>query len=127
MVKITKCKFTDIDGNVRKVKKIEAAHARIKHKDGTIEEYSDCKAEEWPYRLPDSPAEWQVFGIPASAFLRILNSRGADAITILASEDGETLLELVNIVATGMLSAGEQSALMGVEEPLTSETANVDP
>ena len=125
MVKITESEFTDSDGNIRKVRKIEATHARIEYKDGTVGEYSDCRAEEWPYSLQDSPAEWQVFGIPTSAILRILNSRGVDAITILASENGETLLRLVNIVMTEMRSAEAQTNLIGTEEPLPNETSRL--
>ena len=127
MVKITESEFTDSDGNIRKVRKVEAAHARIEYKDGTVGEYSNCRAEKWPYSLQDSPAEWQVFGIPESAILRILNSRGVDAITILTSENGEALLRLVNIFMTEMRSKETQPGLIGTEEPLTNETPRIIP
>ena len=46
MVRITEEEFTGLDGRVRKVRKIEAARARIEHPDGTVEEYSGTTAEE---------------------------------------------------------------------------------
>ena len=49
MVRITEEEITDIDGQVRKVRKIEAARARIERPDGTVEEYSGAtvsRAEE---------------------------------------------------------------------------------
>ena len=60
MVRITEEEFKDFDGQVRKVRKIEAAHARIERPDGTVEEYSGINAEEWPWTLEGKPPEWHV-------------------------------------------------------------------
>jgi hypothetical protein len=64
MVRITEEEITDIDGRVKRVCKVEAAHARIESPDGTVEEYSDINAEEWPWTPEGKPPEWRVFGIP---------------------------------------------------------------
>ena len=64
MVRITEEQCTDLDGRVRKVRKIEAARARIEHPDGTVEEYSGttavhvrCRTPAQMSGEPDTPLE----------------------------------------------------------------------
>ena len=93
MVRITEEEITDIHGQVRKVRKIEAALARIEHPDGTVEEYSGTTAEEWPWSLPGGPPEWHLFGIPLGSILEQgLPSR--DMTISFLSENGEIILKL---------------------------------
>ena len=103
MVKITETEFTDPDGKVHRIRKIEAAHARLERADGTIEEYSDCTAKEWPYSPEGSPPEWQLYGIPVTVFLRILSNAPIKSISLL-SENSAVILRLIEISMGSTLS-----------------------
>ena len=117
MVRITEEEFTDLDGRVRKVRKIEAARARIEHPDGTVEEYSGTTAEE-SRRSPDGrPLEWYLFGVPMLKFLE--QGLRLDGMTIsLLAENGETILKIGSIMMGMQLSAYGRDYLVGSEIPL---------
>ena len=114
MVKITEEEFRDIDGRVRKLRKIESAHARIESPDGTIEEYSDINAEEWPWTPSGTPTEWRVFGIPIHKILELGRSLVVSNLSLL-SENGEVILKIGSITMGAQLSAAGGEFLMGRE------------
>ena len=117
MVRITEEEITDIDGQVRKVRKIEAARARIERPDGTVEEYSGATAEEWPWPLPGGPPEWHLFGIPLGRILEQgLPLR--DLTISLLSENGDIILKLGTIMIGIQMSASGRDHLAGSEIPL---------
>ena len=107
MVKITEEEFRDIDGGVRKVRKIEAAHARIERPDGTIEEYSGISAEEWPWTPTGKPPEWRVFGIPVHKILELGRSLAMSNLTLL-SDNGDDLPP--KVIPPSMRGSGPCSA-----------------
>ena len=114
MVRITEEEIKDIDGRSRKVRKIEAAHARIVRPDGTIEEYSDVNAEEWPWTPDGKPPEWHVFGIPVNKVLEMGRSLATSSLTLL-SDNGEIILRIGGITMGAQLSAMGKDFLMGHE------------
>ena len=114
MVRITEEEIRGIDGRSRKVRKIEAAHARIVRPDGTIEEYSDVNAEEWPWTPEGKPPEWRVVGIPVNKFVEMGRSLAASSLTLL-SDNGEILLRIGSITIGTQLSAMGKDFLMGHE------------
>ena len=119
MVRITEEQCTDLDGRVRKVRKIEAARARIEHPDGTVEESSGTTAEEWP-RTPESrPPEWRLFGIPILQFFE-RGLRLNDLTISLLSENSEIILKIGSIVIGMQRSADSLAHLVGSEIPLDS-------
>ena len=119
MVRITEEETTDIDGRTIKVRKIEAAHARLERPDGTVEEYSDINAEEWPWSLPESAPEWRVFGIPMPSIL--LNRPAAEISITLLMENGEIILKLGSISIGMQMSYGAGTYLFGNEVPLQED------
>ena len=114
MVRITEEEITDIDGQVRKVRKIEATRGRIEHPDGTIEEYSGATAEEWPWSLPDAPPEWHLFGIPLGRILE-QGFPSRDLTISLLSESGEIILKLGTIMIGMQMSTSARDYLAGNE------------
>ena len=117
MVRITEEEITDIDGRVKRVRKAEAAHARIESPDGTVEEYSDINAEEWPWTPEGKPPEWRVFGIPMHEVFEKGHSLAASTL-ILLSENGESILKIGSITIGAQLSSGGRDSLIGSEIPL---------
>ena len=115
MVKITETEFTDMDGRVRKTRKIEASYVRVERADGSTEEYSNCIADEWPYSPDGSPPEWKVFGILISPVA--LFKLGINSINLLG-ENRETILKLVGIKMLELMSQEGGSGLIGTEAPL---------
>ena len=116
MVEITEDEFKDSNGNLRTVRKTTApAYARITYPDGTTEEIFGVTAQEWPWRKTEETPEWRIFGISREIFIRALDSRGIEAIAVLASEKGETILELARILPLIMHSANSETGFMGVE------------
>ena len=114
MVKITESEFRYIDGSIRKVRRIEAAYARIERSDGTVEEFSDCMAE--GRFSPDSPSlvEWRVFGIPVPT-VKLL---GPDDVIVLLAENAEPLVKIVGILAGVTASREGGISFVGTEAPL---------
>ncbi len=110
MVKITESEYRYIDGSIRKVRRIEAAYARIEHSDGTAEEFSDCMAE--GRASPDSPSivEWRVFGIPVFP--------GPDDAIVLLAENAEPLVKIIGILAGVQASREGGIYFVGTEAPL---------
>ena len=119
MVRITEEEFKDSDGRVRKVRKIEAAHARIERPDGTVEEYSGISAEEWPWTLEGKPPEWHVFGIPMKRIFEMGHSLATSTLTLF-SGNGEAILKIGSITIGMQLSSGGRESLIGKEIPLNS-------
>ena len=117
MVRITEEEFTDHDGRVRKVRKIEAAQARIEHPDGTVEEYSDIAAEEWPWSPESSQPEWRIFGIPILKFLEQGLRLNQATISFLA-ENGEIILKVGSLSIGIQASVSAPVPIMGSEIPL---------
>ena len=117
MVRITEEEFTDLDGRVRKVRKIEAARARIEHPDGTVEEYSGTTAEEWPWAPEGRPPEWRLFGGPMLKFFE-QGLRLNDMTISLLSENGDTILKIGSIVMGMQMSADRPAHLVGNEMAL---------
>ncbi len=124
MVKITEEEFTDWNGQPTKVRRIEAARARLTRPDGTVEEYSDCSAQEEHYSLPDKPPQWRLFGIPVTVFLRTLGTAVSIESIRLLAENGDTILKLVGMIMAAERSLGGRDYLMGTEAPLEDEDAN---
>ena len=119
MVRITEEEFTDLDGRVRKVRKIEAARARIEHADGTVEEYSDTRAEEWPWAPDGHSPEWRLFGVPMTKVFEL--ALRMDGITVsLLSENGEIILKIGSIAMGMQMSADRPVHLVGNEVSLDS-------
>ena len=117
MVRITEEEFTDHEGRVRKVRKIEAAKARIEHPDGTIEEYEDAVAEEWPWIPEGDPPEWRVFGVPILKFFE-QGVRLNDTTISLLAENGEIIVKIGSIALGLQMSADSSMHLVGSEIPL---------
>ena len=117
MVRITEEEFKDIDGQVRKVRKIEAAHARIERPDGTVEEYFDINAEERPWTLEGNPPEWHVLGIPMQRIFEMGHSLATSTLTLF-SGNGEAILKLGSITIGMQLSSSRGESLIGKEIPL---------
>lgn len=114
MVRITEEEYTDFDGQVRKVRKIEAAQARIAYPDGTVEEYSDATATEWPWTPEDSPPEWHLFGISPKRLLE----QGLcwnDVLISLLSENGEVILK-VGSIAIGITMSVNSTVYLAAKE-----------
>ena len=124
MARTTEKQVTDIDGNVRTIRTIEADRIRIEHPDGTIEELEDFpalpRAEEWPWSPPERSPEWKLFIIPLDKVMRIGLQAAPRFITLL-SENGEALLKLGGITIGIQMSAAAQEFLMGNEIPLDSQ------
>ena len=116
MERITAEEITDHDGQVRIIRKIEAAGARIEHADGTVEEYSGTTAEE-SRRSPDGrPPEWYLFGVP----MLKLSEQGLrlnDMTVSLLSENGETILKIGSIMMGMQMSATGRDCLAGSKMP----------
>ena len=117
MVRITEEEITDFDGRVRKVRRIEAAHARIESPDGTVEEYSNINAEEWPWTPEGKPPEWRVLGIPIHKILEKGYSSATSTLTLL-SGNGETILKIGSISIGMEFSSDGRESLIGKEVPL---------
>ena len=115
MVKITEEEFIGPNGEVRRTRKIESARARFEYANGTVEEYSDCTAEQWPYTPDGSPSEWKVFGPPIPSIIRRLKDIRT---MILLWENGESILKLVAITIAAEFSQYGTDSLMGKEAPL---------
>ncbi len=118
-VKITETEIPDMDGTVRRVRTIEAAHARLERADGTIEEYSDCTAKEWPWSREGSPREWRLHGIPVTVlpmFQRGLGKAAIKSISLL-SESSEVIIKLAEITMGTLLSETGEDFLSGKEVP----------
>ena len=114
MVKITESEFRDVDGSIRKVRRIEAAHARIERSDGTVEEFCDCMAD--GLSSPDNPSlvEWRVFGIPVGA----VKFPGPGDFIVLLAENAEPLVKIVGILAGVQASLEGGIYFVGTEAPL---------
>lgn len=112
MVRITETEFSDVDGQVRKIRTIEAAHARWEFPDGTIAAYSNCTAEEWPYSPKGSSPRWRV-GIPGT--MTVPGSPLPQAICLLAN-NGAVILRLIEISIAATLSQVGEDFLMGKED-----------
>ena len=114
MVKITECEFIDIDGSTRKVRRIEAAHARIERSDGSVEEFFDCMAD--GRSLPDNPSlvEWRVFGIPIAS----VKIPGPDDVIVLLAENAEPLVKIAGMLAGVQASREGGIYFVGTEAPL---------
>lgn len=121
MAKITETEI-EFDGRVIKVRTIEGDIIESERRDGTREVIRGYpippKAEEWPYRPADGPAEWRLY-ISIDELRQMLRGGLPVAIRLL-SENGEQLLKLVGITLGGALSADGQDYLMGTEAPLDS-------
>ena len=121
MARITKREITDVDGRVIKVRTIEADIIETEWPDGTKEVIRDHpvppRAKEWPWPLPEGPAEWKLFNVLIDRFVQMVRQGPPSAITLL-SENGEILLKLVGITIGGQLSADDQGFLMGTEAPI---------
>ena len=115
MVKITEHKTRDINGNVITTREIEGAFVRIEHPDGTIEEYSDVNAHEWPWSLPDQPPEWRVFGIPIDQ--RWFTGTLKDSIVTFLADNGEIIMRLGSLNVSIAMAQGAGLSLMGNELP----------
>ena len=119
MVRITEEEFTDHEGRTRRVRKIEAARARIEHRDGTVEVYEGTTAEEWPWIPEGDPPEWRVFGIPVLKFFE-QELRLNDATISLLAENGEIFVKIGSIAMGLQMSADRSAHLVGSEIPLGS-------
>ena len=121
MARITEHEITDVDGSIKKVRTIEADRIRVEHPDGTVEELENLsappKAEEWPWPLPQGPAEWRLSNVPLDKVIRMGLQAMPKFLTLL-SENGEPLLKLGSITLGGQFSANGQDLLMGNEIPL---------
>ena len=117
MVRITEEEITDFDGRVRKRRTIEAAHARLESPDGTVEEYSDVNAKEWPWTPEGNPPEWRVFGIPMHEVLQRGHSLATSTLTFL-SGNGDVILRIGSITIGMQLSFDGGDSLIGKEVPL---------
>ena len=133
MVKITEEEFTDDKGRVHKQRKIEAAHAKIEYSDGTVEEFTDCTATEWPFTPDKDTHEWKTSGIPVFGCFERLRKRAtgvpfspSDIVTCIKffSENGETILNLIRVSAFVQFSQDSSDSFMGQEEPLEELSAS---
>ena len=116
MERITAEEITDHDGQVRIIRKIEAAGTRIEHADGTVEEYSGTTAEEWPWPPEDCPPECHLFSIPMGRFLE--QGRAQKDMTIaLLSENGEIILNIGSSMMGMQMSATGRDCLAGSKMP----------
>lgn len=114
MVKITESEYRDTDGRVWKVRRIEAAHARIERSNGTVEEFRDCMAD--GRFSPDSPSlvEWRVFGIPVSG----IKLPSPYDVIVLLNENAEPLVKVVGILLGVQASQEGGAHFVGTEAPL---------
>lgn len=117
MVRVTEKEITDIDGRIIKVREIESAYARIEKPDGTVEEYSDINAAEWPWSPPENTPEWRVFGIPMPKVFEIGRPLADSTLTLLY-ENGEAILKIGSLSVGMQLAADRSGFLMGNEVPL---------
>ncbi len=112
MVKITETEITDVDGSIKKIRTIEADYARVEHTDGTVEEYSDCTAKEWPWPKTENRPEWELFGIPVTLLVQ-----AAIKSICLLSENQQVVLRLMEITVAVRFSQAGEDCLRGVEVP----------
>lgn len=118
MVKITEDEIRDINGKTRTVRKIDTpAYTRVTHTDGTTVEHYGITAKEWPWPKDSDKPEWRIYGLPREVFIQALQSKPIETIAFLASEHGETILELIKILPAITHSADTQTTLMGEEIP----------
>ena len=117
MVRIREEETQGPGGRLRKVRIIEAAHARIEKPDGTVEEYTDIDARESPWNSEGEQSEWRIMGIPMRRILEKGYSLATSTL-ILLSDDGETILK-VGTISIGMQFSSEGGDfLVGRELPL---------
>lgn len=123
MVRITETEITDVNGQVKKIRHIESACARIEWPDGKVEEYSDANANEWPWPRDDKSPEWHVSGIhiPISSLVGLAGKFVFPNNLTLLSETGEIILKLVGIVIGAQMSIGSEITLVGNEIPIDSD------
>ena len=112
MVKITETEITDIDGSIKKIKTIESPYARVEHTDGTVAEYSDCTARQWPWPKNENRPEWELFGIPVT----LLFQAAIKSICLL-SDNHQVILRLMEITPAVRFSQASEDGLRGVEVP----------
>ena len=120
MVRITETEITDVNGQVKKIRHVEAAHARIEWSDGKVEEFSDVNADEWPWPREDNSPEWRVAGIriPIATLVgKGMSLLNGSKISLL-SETGEIILKLGSISIVMQMSRDSGILLMGNEIPL---------
>ena len=123
MVEITETEFTDTNGQIRKVRQIRSAYSRTTLPDGTIEEHSDIRADEWRWSPEGSSPQWHVFGIHIP-MLKLVNPAGKvvfpSDITLL-SEAGETILKLGSILMGAQMARDGQDFFVGNEIPIDTD------
>ena len=120
MVRITETETTDVNGQVKRVRRIESAYARIEWPDGKVEEHSGVNADEWPWPRDDKSPEWNVFGI----HIQMPNLVGLTGKVMfpsnltLLSETGEIVLKLGSISIGMQMSSDGGISIRGNEIPL---------
>ena len=117
MVRIREEETQGPGGRVKKVRIIEAAHARIERPDGTVEQYTDIDARESPWNLEGEQSEWRIFGIPMRRVLGKGYSLGTSTLSLF-SDDGETLVKIGTISIGMQFSSEGGDFLVGRELPL---------
>ena len=112
MVKIVEEEIVDVDGQIRRTRTIEAGRVRVEKADGTVEEYLDVRAEEWPWS-PEGTVEWRVFGIPFRSpvdWVSLMN-----ATMTFSWSSGDVILKLGSITLGMQMAQDAGPFLIGKE------------